>query len=314
MDSLKPLFVLMVLARVAVAEPDAGSAAAPSVEVVNVKPDAGWFDKRVSAISVGAVYAVAGTWAYFAWFDGAHTKPFFWQTPSWAYEQPFSLKDYAGAADKWGHGWANYALVRGTTELLAAGGWPKLQSSLVAGGIAETLFAMQETKDGHIWGFEVGDMAMDVAGAAFAVAMENLPQLDRLIDFRMSWVPSEDFRKLWKQHPWSRGDGVDFTQDYTGMTFQLAVHMAPLADMADELWWTRWVDVVGGFEAKGFEPTQMPMRYAPYQDFYLGLGVNLQGIIDATLTGKVRAFGHGFTEVFALPGQVLRLGEERRTR
>ena len=173
---------------------------------------------------------------------------------------------------------------------------------------------MQETKDGHIWGFEVGDMAMDVAGAAFAVAMENLPQLDRLIDFRMSWVPSSDFRKLWAQHPWSRGDGVDFTQDYTGMTFQLAVHMAPLTDVADELWWTQWVDVVGGFEAKGFEPAQMPMRYTPYQDFYLGIGVNLQGIIDHTLSGKLRAFGHGFTEVFAVPGQVLRLGEERRTR
>ena len=120
-DSLKLLFVLMVLARVAIAEPDAGSAAAPSAEIVSVKPDAGWFDKRVSAISVGAVYAVAGTWAYFAWFDGAHTKPFFWQTPSWAYEQPFSLKDYAGGADKWGHGWANYALVR-RDDRVARGG------------------------------------------------------------------------------------------------------------------------------------------------------------------------------------------------
>jgi hypothetical protein len=313
-DPLKRIaLVVVLLASAAHADPGAGSAA-PDAEVVNVKPDSGWFDRRVSAISVAAVYGVAGTWAYFAWFNGAHTKPFFWQTPSWAYEQPFSLKDYAGGADKWGHGWANYALVRGTTELLAAGGWPKLQSSLVAGGIAETLFAMQETKDGHIWGFEVGDMAMDVLGAAFAVAMENIPALDRAIDFRMSWVPSSDFRKLWAQHPWQRGDGVDFTQDYTGMTFQLAVHLAPLANTAEELWWTQWVDVVGGFEAKGFEPTQMPMRFTPYQDFYLGVGVNLQAIIDHTLTGKVRTFGHGFTEVFAVPGQVLRLGEERRTR
>jgi hypothetical protein len=312
MDSLRKIAACMLVARIASADVGAGSGSA-AIEAVGQQPDHGWFDKRVSAASVAAVYGIAGTWAYFAWFDGAHTQAWSLETPSWQYEQPFALHGYAGGADKWGHAWANYALVRGTTELLAAGGWPKLQSSLVAGGIAETLFAMQETKDGYIWGFEIGDMAMDVLGAAFAVAMENLPQLDHLLDFRMSWVPSGDFRKLWSQHPWSRGDGVDFTQDYTGMTFQLAVHLAPLAEQSDALWWTQWVDLVGGFETRGYEPTQMPMTYYPYQAYYLGLGVNLQGIIDRARPGKLRTFGHGFTEVLALPYQTLKFGEARRT-
>ncbi len=326
MDSVKKIAACMLVARVAAADPGAGSAAPPpptttqpppqpqaQLSIVEQKPEPSWFDRRVSAASVAAVYGIAGTWAYFAWFDGAHTRSFFLETPSWKYENPFAVNGYAGGVDKWGHAWANYALVRGTTELLVAGGWPKLESSLVAGGIAETLFAMQETKDGYIWGFEIGDMAMDVAGAAFAVAMENLPQLDRLLDFRMSWEPSKDFRTLWRQHPWSRGDGVDFTQDYTGMTFQLAVHMAPLAQYGDALWWTQWVDTVVGFETRGYEPTQTGTMYDPYQTYYVGLGVNLQGIIDRAPRSKWRTFGHGFTEVLALPYQTLRFGEARRS-
>ena len=296
--------VVLASASLAHADPGAGSAAA---EVHD-----SWFDKRVSAISVGAVYGVVGTYAWFAWFDGAAQKPFYFETPDWGHENPFSLHDYAGGADKWGHAWANYVMVRGTTELLVAGGWKKLPSSLVAGGIAETLFAMQEVKDGHIWGFEVGDMAMDVAGAALGVAMENVPQLDRVLDFRMSWWPSPEFRKLWRAHPWSRGDGIDFTQDYSGMTFQLAVHLAPLASQGDALWWTQWVDVVGGFESRGYSPTPMPRLYEPYQNYYLGLGVNVQGIIDRFASGRWRAVGHGITEVWALPGQTLRLGEAQR--
>lgn len=306
MDSVKKLVVCAVLvARAAAADNGNGSGADAEVH-------ASWFDKRVSAISVAGVYGVVGTYAWLAWFHGAHTQPFSWETPDWAHEQPFALREYAGGADKWGHAWANYVMVRGTTELLAAGGWRRWPSSLVAAGIAETLFAMQETKDGYIWGFEVGDMAMDVAGAALGVAMENLPAVDRVLDFRMSWWPSPDFRKLWRAHPWSRGDGIDFTQDYSGMTFQLAVHLAPLASEGEALWWTQWVDVVGGFEARGYSPPPMPRVYDPYQDYYLGLGVNVQGIVDRFATGKVRRVGHGLTEVWALPGQTLRFGEGRR--
>lgn len=312
MDSVTRIALVVVLLAARTAGADSGNGSAAG-EVVQQEREPGWFDRRVSAISVAALYGVVGTWAYFAWFDGAHEKPFYFETPTWSQENPFSLHGYAGGADKWGHGWANYALVRGTTELLVAGGWRKLPSSLFAAGLTETLFAMQETKDGYIWGFEIGDMAMDVAGAALAVAMENVPELDRVLDFRMSWVPSPEFRKLWRQHPWSRGDGVDFTQDYTGMTFQMAVHLAPIIGTNDELWWSQWVDVVGGFETRGYSPGQMPQTYYPYQDYYVGLGINLQGIIDHAPAGKLRAFGHGFTEVFAVPGQVLRLDDGRRT-
>jgi hypothetical protein len=125
----------------------------------------------------------------------------------------------AGGADKWGHGWASYALTRGTTELLVAGGWRRVPSSLVAAGLVGAALTVQELKDGPIWGFEVGDLAADLAGAALAAVMEDLPAVDRLFDFRLRYFPSADFRKLAGAKFWSRGDGIDIAQDYSGMSY-----------------------------------------------------------------------------------------------
>jgi hypothetical protein len=266
----------------------------------------------VSAASVAVVYGGFATWAYFAWFRGAAEKPFFFES-TWSGENPFALHEYAGGADKWGHTFASYGLARGTTELLVAGGWRRWPASLVASGLAAAAFTTQEIKDGSIWGFEVGDLVADLSGAGLSLLMENVPAVDRVVDFRLQYVPSRDFRTLFREHPFSRGDGVDIAQDYSGMSFQLALHLAPLADAGEALWWTQWVDLVVGFESRGYSPTPMPRVTDPYQTYYAGLGVNLQGIIDRARPGKLRSFGHGFTEVIALPGQTLRFGEARRT-
>ncbi|MGH9885238.1 MAG: DUF2279 domain-containing protein [bacterium] len=261
------------------------------------------------------MYGVFGTWAYFAWFRNASEKPFFFET-KWAQENPFALHTYAGGADKWGHGWASYALTRGTTELLVAGGWRRVPSSLVAAGLAGAAFTVQELKDGPIWGFEVGDLATDLLGAALAVAMEDLPAVDRLLDFRLRYFPSADFRKLAGAKFWSRGDGIDFAQDYSGMSFQLALHLGALPGAASRPWlsWMPWVDVIAGFETRGYSPTPMPRVHDPYQSWSLGVGIDMQHVL-ATLfrPSKLRSFGHGFFEVLALPGTDLRLGDVRRT-
>lgn len=274
-----------------------------------------WFDRRVSAASVAAVYGAFATWAYFAWFRAASERPFFFET-KWSQENPFALRTYAGGADKWGHGWASYALTRGTTELLIAGGWRRLPSSLVAAGLAAAMFTVQEIKDGSIWGFEVGDLAADVSGAALAAVMEDLPAVDRLLDFRLRYFPSADFRKLAGTKFWSRGDGIDIAQDYSGMSFQLALHLGALPGATTQPWlsWMPWVDVIAGFETRGYSPAPMPRVHDPYQSWYLGVGVNMQHVLEELVRpGKLRSFGHGFFEVLSLPGTDLQLGDVRRT-
>jgi len=289
----------------------------PAATMLTVTPSApaGWFDRRMSAASVAAVYAMFGTWAYFAWFHNANQRPFYFET-KWSQENPFALRSYAGGADKWGHGWASYALTRGTTELLVAGGWRRVPSSIVAAGLAGAAFTVQELKDGQIWGFEVGDLATDLLGAALAAVMEDVPAVDHLLDFRLRYFPSADFRKLAGDKFWSRGDGIDVAQDYSGMSFQLALHLGSLPGASTRPWlsWTPWVDLIAGFETRGYSPAPMPRTHDPYQSWYLAVGIDMQTVFDRLLgPGKLRTFSHGFFEVLSLPGTELRLGDVRRT-
>jgi hypothetical protein len=291
--------------------------AGPSEPASQIEPPTPtrWFDRRVSAASVAAVYGAFATWAYFAWFRGANEQPFFFET-EWAQENPFALRTYAGGADKWGHGWASYALTRGTTELLIAGGWRRFPSSLVAAALAGAVLTVQEVKDGPVWGFEVGDVAADLSGAALGAVMETVPALDRLLDFRLRYFPSADFRKLAGARFWSRGDGIDIAQDYSGMSFQLALHLGALPGATAQPWllWMSWVDVIAGFETRGYSPAPTPRVHAPYQRWYLGVGIDMQHVLDALVRpGKLRSFGRGFFEVLSLPGTDLRLGDVRRT-
>ena len=287
----------------------AGSAAADDA-VTDAPPT----EHRVaSASAVAGVYAVFGTYAYFAWFHKAHEVPFF-VVDDWRDEGPFAVHSYAGGADKFGHCWFNYILTRSTTELLVAGGWNRLGSSLVSASLAETAFTISEIKDGFIWGFEVGDFAANVTGAALAVLLENSPTLDRLFDFRLAYFPSSDYRYLVRSMPFfQRGNGVDFTQDYSGQSYMLALHLRAIPVVKDQPW-AKFVDVVGGFETRGFDPMPQDASVAPRQIFYAGIAVNMQGILDALLPDSVgRRIGHGFFEVVSLPYTTLRYGGVTRS-
>jgi hypothetical protein len=175
---------------------------------------------------------------------------------------------------------------------------------------------VQEIKDGPIWGFELGDVAADLSGAALAAVMEDLPAVDRLLDFRLRYFPSADFRKLAGTKFWSRGDGIDIAQDYSGMSFQLALHLGALPGATTQPWlsWMPWVDVIAGFETRGYSPPPMPRVHEPYQRWYLGVGIDMQHVLAKLVRpGKLRSFGHGFFEVLSIPGTDLRLGDVRRT-
>ena len=270
-------------------------------------------DLAVSASAVAGVYAVFGTYAYFAWFRHAHQVPFF-VVDDWREENPFALHSYAGGADKFGHAWFNYILTRGTTELLAKGGWSRLGSSLVAFGLAETAFTISEIKDGFIWGFEVGDAAANVTGAALAVLLENSPALDRLFDFRLAYFPSADYRYLVRNNSFfQRGEGIDFTQDYSGQSYLLALHLRGIPGLRDQPW-APFVDLVGGFETRGYDPMPQNPNLGPRQIFYGGLAVNMQGLLDALLPDSLgRRIGHGIFEVISVPYTTLRYGEAMRS-
>jgi hypothetical protein len=268
--------------------------------------------KLLSLAGVAAVYAPFVTWEYYAWYHGAYHQPLWFDIAS--HDESLSAKTYAGGADKFGHAWAHYTLTRGTTEILVAGGWNHWAAGLICFGIDQLEATFSEMKDGPVWGYEIGDSISNLTGALLAVAMENFPALDALFDFRLQYWPSSAYIKLLEKSPTTRGDGLDFSQDYTGQTYMLAFHLDELP-YDHGAWYLKvldYTDAVIGFESRHYEPNEPT---APrFQHEYAGVAINVQALLSALLhPSRGLTIGRGIAEVYSLPYTTLRFVEHTST-
>jgi len=244
--------------------------------------------KWLAAGGLATTYAAFSTYAYFAWFRGKQNGG-----DGFTFDG-FGLHTYAGGADKLGHAWTAYALTRGTTAMLTHAGWSRLGSSVVAASVSQIFFTLSEYEDSLVYQFEVYDIVANVAGAAFAVAMVNLPTLDRWIDLRLEYFPSKDYRRT------VREDGnIDFFQDYSGQSYMLALHLDAIPRMPRAL---QFVDVVAGFETRNYSPPRADESRPKTQRLYLGLTVNLQHLLGELLPdSRGRRIAHGAFEYVSVP-------------
>lgn len=292
--------MLALMAVPAVADTQSAPAAAEPIASLEQEATSTQ-SKWIAALSIGGIHLAYATWSYFAWYHDADTKDFHLEHTEW-----FDAKEYSGSADKFGHLWSNYALTRGTTAVLVAGGWNRFRSSLVAAGLTEVAFTLTELEDGFVFGFDPKDIASNITGAALGVLMENVPAIDRLFDFRVSYFPSKDFRRAFRKQ-----GSVDVGQDYTGQTYLLALHLGALPYARDSRYtaWTQFVDLAVGFETNNYSPPPMPRIEPREQKVFVGVSLNMQGLLRAVLpcdtTG--RRIGIGAAEVFSLPYTTLPL-------
>jgi hypothetical protein len=254
--------------------------------------------KLAAALTLGGLYAGFTTWTYFAWYR--KHKPlsqFEWGGDGW-----FGARTYAGGADKLGHAWATMSLARLGTEMLHQwGGYSKLSSTLVATALSEALFLGVEVKDGFYYEFSYGDAAFDTLGALAAVALSLSPRLDELVDFRVEYWPSHEYRRQLD------GGNVNVAEDYSGETYLLALHLGGIHALRDASWggWSRFVDVAVGYGTRGYKPDPPGGEpvYRHHQELSFGVSLNLQGVADWLLDGRSRAakkIGHATFEVFNL--------------
>jgi hypothetical protein len=269
--------------------------------------------KIASAGALGGVYAGLTVWAYFAWY---HNKPknLYFKTNG---DGLFGVNTYAGGSDKLGHFWSNHMVSRGTGELLIAGGWKPLPASLIASGLSAAFFTFVEVKDGYYYEFSTGDLVADVGGAALSVLMINRPEIDRLFDFRVDYLPTSEYLDGFED-----GD-VNFAEDYSGQTYLLATHLSGIPGITDSKWtsWARFVDVVGGFQSLNYKPEPDDMDAVPSQHLFLGAAVNLQAVLDELYgeraeRGSARVshqVGNFFFEFVSVPYTTLRVAEGERS-
>lgn len=250
------------------------------------------YAKPLAAGGVALTYAAFSTWAYFAWFRGKQSRGI---GPT---IDGFGVDTYAGGADKLGHAWASYALSRGTTALLVHAGWQRLGSSIVSAGLSQFFFTWSEYEDSFVYQLEISDLIANVTGAALAVLMDNAPALDRLLDFRLEYFPSADYRRT------VREDGnIDVAQDYSGQSYLLALHLGAVPGLTAPaaLRWAGYVDVVAGFETRHYLPVPEP-AVAPTQRLYLGIALDVQAVLRAAFCDSTgRRIAHGVAEYVSVP-------------
>ncbi len=276
-------------------------------------------DRRLaSALTLGALYAGFITWTYFAWYQ-KESRDFRWGGDGtwklWKDDSWFGTQQYAAGADKMGHAWVTSAMARGGTELLHRwGGFSRLTSAIVATAAAEALFLGVEIKDGFAYRFSFGDFWFNTGGALFAFAQSMSPAFDRLVDFRVEYVPSSVFRERFAD-----GD-IDVAEDYSGQTYHLAFHLNGIPKVRNAPF-ARFLDVTLGFETRGYKPDptyditpQMP-DFPKRQTVFLGLSLNLQQVVDELLSGRskpAQKFLHGALEVFSVPYTTFRAVDSTR--
>jgi hypothetical protein len=306
---------LVAALLLAVRPAHADDPAAPAPALSQAEDEEFWTrGKIISASALGGTYLAFTVWAYFAWY---YDKPrnLHFKTNG---DGVFGVNTYAGGSDKLGHFWSNHLVSRATTEMLVAGGWKMLPASLIASGLSVAYFTFIEVKDGYYYEFSVGDWVADAGGAALSVLLLNRPELDRLLDFRVDYWPSPEYRANFED-----GD-VNFAEDYTGQIYLLATHLSGIPGLTDSRWtrWARYVDVVGGFQSENYKPDPMDADAIPSQHLFVGASLNLQSVLEdlygereergvAHLSHRI---GHFAFEFISPPYTTLRMAETSRSR
>lgn len=281
--------------------------------------------RLASGLAVAGTYAGFSTWAYFAWYRDHANKA----RREIGGDGLFGRGTYAGGADKLGHAWATMVLARGGTAALRAGGWQRTRSAIVSALLSESLFFAVEVKDYYYFEFSPGDFAFNTLGALAAIAFDTWPRLDELLDYRVEYWPSDQYRynltnsdsPCTKREPGRPScSRWNVAEDYSGETYLIALHLGAVHGLRDLRWgsWSRYVDVDVGFRARNYKPppTLEHMAVLRTQTLFFGISLNAQAIIDRLLptTSTLRKVGHGVFEVVTPPLTLPVLGVERGTR
>lgn len=259
----------------------------------------------LSAAGVAGAYLALYGWVTLAWYVRTTDS----DTLNFHDEGWFGRDTYAGGADKLGHAWGTYALTRGTSQLLQHGGWSRRGSILTGGGLALAFFTFAEIKDGYKkeFGFSVGDEICDVIGAVGGVLLELYPELDRRLDFRISYYPSSAYlARLETDGPFNS------PEDYSGQTMLLAYHLGSIDALTRRAGWTRYLDVSVGYQTRGYRPVLDGSERS--QELFVGASLNLQAVLDRVVQRRgVAGVVHFVTEMYQVPYTTLRIGELQRT-
>lgn len=163
----------------------------------------------------------------------------------WTEEGNMEEDSYAGGTDKLGHAWACYTLTRVFGGLLRWSGAEAWLSEVLAGATVQVLFLFTEIEDAFFdYGFSAWDFAFNLAGTLFAAALDLLPGLDEVLDFRVWYWPTSAFRDA----DWNPAE------DYSGLRFFLVLRPGGLGCFRGTA--LSFLELHLGYFTRGYKPVR----------------------------------------------------------
>jgi hypothetical protein len=227
------------------------------------------------------------------WWQDGFTGRFQTRHEGW-----FGQNTNDGGADKLGHMYANYVGARVLARALEWAGNGRDAAVRLAAISTFTAFTAVEVADAFTekWKFSYEDVVMNAAGVGLAVAMERYPDLDRLVDFRLLYRPSDE----------PRGNHFDPFGDYSGQTYLLVMKASGVERFRHHPI-LRYFELAVGYGTRGYGlPPDVPSD--PARNVYFGISLNLSELLGQTVfagstqrSGTQRAID-GFLEFVQIPG------------
>ncbi len=189
--------------------------------------------------------------------------------------------DYGGA-DKIGHAWTTYLLCNVFNAVYRYWGYEPEEAALRGALSGYGMVTLVEIGDGfsRAHGFSWEDQLANTVGAGLAYLLLRVPELDRVVDFRMEWIPSPSLR---------HGDRSDFVTDYSGYKFLLAFKPGGLWEESPPA--LSFVEFHLGYFAHGFLRSDQKYFDEKTREVYVALGINVTHLLETTLgTSAGRVF------------------------
>lgn len=201
---------------------------------IGIKP---W---RLGGIITGVSGTTIGIFVYFQkvwWADGSDKFHF----------DKGSDMIYALGMDKCGHFWSSKLTSDLFCDMLAWSGVPRRKALWYGAGYGILTTAIVEIKDGlaPYWGFSVGDMAANTAGALFPVAQEYFPVMR---NFQVKW--SYDFMNTSYYKTLENNGDKPFMDDYERHNYWLSMNVHGLLPYKLKPYWPRFLNIAMGLSAE----------------------------------------------------------------
>ena len=229
------------------------------------------------------------------WWQDGFTGNFRTGNEGW-----FGQNTNDGGADKLGHAYANYVSTRLLARSLEWAG-NDVRTALNLAAIATFgAFTAVEIADGFTekWKFSKEDVAMNAVGVGLAIVMEKNPALDRLLDFRLLYKPSDE----------PRTTHFDPFGDYSGQTYLLVMKANGIERFRHHPL-LRYVEIAVGYGTRGYGlPPDVPSD--PARNVYAGISINLSELLGqtvfagATRRSPAQKVVDGFLEYVQIPGTI----------